>query len=172
MLFFCSQYGGHRSILIAGIIRMASEDAEAATVRRQLLDVEHTKTRAREYLHNGEERQIREMFVISSIELHMLDHAHQVREFERNRSAQFERRFQSRREVIDVGNVRVNVVSNDQVCGNVLASETCGERCAKELAPNGNAERLGGRGGARRGFDAKTRDAGAHEVPEQVTVIR
>ena len=55
------------------------------------------------------------MLVIDGVELHLRDELHQVRELEGNCSTGLEGRFQSPREVIDVGDVGIHVVASDQV---------------------------------------------------------
>ena len=99
----------------ARIVGMATVDAQAAAVRGQLLHVAHAQAGAGEYRGHRVERQVGKMLVVDRVELRVLDEAHQVRKFERDRPTGFQRGLESRREVVDVGHVGIDIVADDQI---------------------------------------------------------
>ena len=111
------------------------------------------------------------MLVVDRVVLPALDQPEQVRELQRDQPAVLDQRAQPGGEPADVRDVGEHVVSGHQVS---LAEP------ARELGPGFRAEEpdlgpdplgLGGRGHVRGGLDPEHRDAGRHEVLQQVTVV-
>ena len=72
--------------------------------------------------------------MINRVKLRLFDQAHSVGEFERHGSAGLERRFETVREIINVGYVREHVVSGDEVRPPALTGQPFRQRGREELA--------------------------------------
>ena len=94
-----------------------------AAVRRQLVDIDDAQPRRAERARSGEERQVRVVLVIDRVVLPPLDQAEQVRELERHETGVLDQRAESRGETADVGDVREDVVGDDQVGVSVLGGD-------------------------------------------------
>jgi hypothetical protein len=84
-------------------------------MRRQRLDIEHRKTMRGEDILHRQQRQIIEMLVIDGVELHALDQAQQVGEFDADDTVRLEGGGQPGDEIVDVRHMRQHVVRHDQV---------------------------------------------------------
>ncbi len=150
---------------------MAAVHAQAAPVRRDLLDVGDAQAAGGEDAAHRVERQVGEMLVVDGVELRVLDQAQQMREFQGDGAAGLERGLHALGEIVDVGHVGVHVVAGDQVGLAALVAQAPAQRLAEEFAQHGDAQGLGGGGGAVGRLDAQAGDAGRHEVLQQVAVV-
>src|SRR5215831_1535336 len=90
-------------------------NAERSAVRGDLIEIEYPQTVSVREPIDREKRKIREMLVIDGIEL-VLDHkAFEVRELQRNNPFRSQQSGHSSGEVVEVRNLRQNIISDDQV---------------------------------------------------------
>ena len=88
--------------------------------------------------------------MIDGVELSVLEQAHQVRKFERDRSAGLESRIEPSSKVVDIGYVGIDVVARDEVGLPARRGQPPAKVLAEKLADDRNTELLGSDGGARR----------------------
>src|SRR5580658_4239338 len=82
---------------------------------RKLLDVKNAQSGLFENPAYASKRQVGEMLVINCVELVLLDQILQVREFQIDRAAGLQRDAQAVGEIIDIGNVGIDVIAAYQI---------------------------------------------------------
>ena len=165
---FLGQYRAHGDALGIGGLDPTGIDAQRPAMGRQLFDVEHPQARVAHDPANGQQRQVREMFVVDRVELAELDQPHQVRKFQRDHALGFQRNRHSSGKVIYIRYMRINVIAKDEVGRRQPARQFL----AEELLHHGYAKGFCRLGGAARGLDPQAGNARSDEVLQQITVIR
>ena len=94
---------------------MLQEHAQRAAVTRQLLDIDQLEPLRPEDRTDGMEREVREVLVVDRVVLEVLDQLREVRELERRCPSRPEQRSHAGDEVVDIGHLGENVVSENKV---------------------------------------------------------
>ena len=135
---------------------------------RQLFDVEHPQARVAHDPANGQQRQVREMFVVDRVELAELDQPHQVRKFQRHHTFGFQRDSKTTGKIIDIRHMRIDIIAKDEVGRRQAARQFL----AEEFLQHRHAQGFGRLGSAARRLDPQAGNPGGDEVLQQVAVIR
>jgi hypothetical protein len=133
----------HRRCHVMGGLAQAAVDAQAPAMGREFLDVEDPEARGLENALHGEKRKIGVMLVIGGIELAVLDHPQEMRKLKRQYTLGLEKCRQATREIIDVGDMGIDVVAADQIGATPRGRQFTGQLFAEEGAQRGHADRLG-----------------------------
>ena len=84
-------------------------------MRRKFLDVEYSQSSRSEDLLDSEVREIREVLVIDGVKLPAINHFQQMRKLDRYHALRFQYDLQASHKVIQVRNVRENIIGQEQV---------------------------------------------------------
>ncbi len=79
------------------------------------------------------------MFVVNGIKLRVFNQTHHMRKLQCDGATGLEGCFQPAGKVVDVGYMRINVVSGNEVSLLTIGREPLTKRFTKKLAYNGNA---------------------------------
>ena len=109
--------------------------------------------------------------MIYRVELRMFDQAHEVWKFERNGPAALEGGAERQGEVIDIRNMREDVVAHDEVRLLACARKLLAERFPEEFSQYGNAQLLCSVRSSIGRLDPETRNAGIDKVSQQVAIV-
>ena len=102
--------GGRRT----RVVIVDDEEPKRAPVRGELLDVEDAQSMAGEDPFRGQQRVVREVLVVDRVELVLLDEADEVRDLDRQDAPGRKQEVQRDSEVVEVRDMRENVVRNDE----------------------------------------------------------
>ena len=111
------------------------------------------------------------MLVIDRIELHAFHQAQKVREFDREHALRLQQYLEATNEVVQLGNVREDVVRNDQVCGKPLPDQFPGQSAAEKPVDRRDTGFLRHLRDIHCGLDAKSRNFSRYEFFQKVTVV-
>src|SRR5215510_8949320 len=111
------------------------------------------------------------MLVIHLVELVAGNRFVQMRKLEGDRAAWSEENLQSCHEVVEVGNLREDIVAKKQIWDFALRDELARRVAAKKSHERSHAALFRGLGDIRSGFDAEGRNAPFDEILEEVPVI-
>ena len=141
-------------------------------MRPQLLDVVDLEAMGAKDLGGRPEREVREVLVVDRVVLEPVEQAEQMREFERRGSVFAEEDLDARDEVVQIGNLRQDVVADDQARALALVHEGLSRGAAEEIDERRHAALLGSLRDIGGRVDSQDRNAGADKVLEQVAVVR
>ncbi len=123
------------------------------------------------HVPDRQQREIREMLVIDRIELVLLDQVGQMRKFQRDHAFRLQKQLQAAHKVIEVRDLRQNIVT-DQEIGLASRADQLGGQCrAEEIHTCRHTFGDGGLGHVDRRFDAEDRDALRQKMLQQIAVI-
>ena len=150
---------------------MGEIDPERAAMRGELLDVSELQAVPdRDLLHRCQ-REVREVFVIDRIELVTRHQTDKVRELQGNGPFRLQKTDHARDEIVKVGHLSQDIVTDDEVGFLALRNELVGEPEAEEVDKRGNALPNRDCRNIRSGFDAERRDTEWQEMLQQVSVV-
>ena len=102
-------------------------DAQRSTMRSKLLDIKYPQAVPTREPIDREKRKVRKMFMINRIEL-VLDHeTFEMREFQRNDALRRQQHGHSGGKVVEIRNLRQDVISDDQIGALPLGHQTAGQ---------------------------------------------
>ena len=110
--------------------------------------------------------------MVDRVVLEVLDQLREVRELERRGPVRGEQRRDARGEVVDVGDLREDVVPEHEIGVTALRGEPTPELAPKNSVIVSDAARDRGLGDVPRRLDAEHRDALREEVLQEVAVVR
>jgi hypothetical protein len=90
-------------------------DAQRSTVRGELLDVEQAQPVRSEHATDGEEGEVGEVLVVDGVPLSILDQPQQMGKLHRDGPAGRQQDLHAADEVVQVGDMGENVVTEQQV---------------------------------------------------------
>src|SRR5207247_8497014 len=94
---------------------MAGIDAERASMRLQLLHIEHHELVRREESLHRQQREVREVLVVNGVELIACNQPHQMRKLYRDHPTGRQQNPQSGNEVVEGGYLGEHVIPDQQV---------------------------------------------------------
>lgn len=163
------RYGTRRLVRSAGVLGV---DPQGAAVRRKLFHVVYLQVVRPEDLGSGGKGEVREVLVVDRVVLDRLQQAQQVRELEGDRTFVPQEDPRAGNEVVQVGDLGEHVVADDQAGAPLLGRQLPGGLPAEEGDESRHAAFLGGGGDICRGVDPQDLYARAHEVLEEIPVVR
>src|SRR5438270_2842050 len=119
----------------------------------------------------GDERKVGEMFVIDRVELILLNETEQVRKLHCNDAVRFDSNAQPFDKVIERGNVRQNVIAEEEIGRFSGFDQLPGRGGAKEGRDRLHATLLRGARAVSRRFDTENGDAARDKILQEVSVI-
>src|SRR6185369_3911680 len=126
-------------VRMSSIARVAPIDSQRAAVRRQFVDVEQAQAMVREYALDRSEAQVREVLVVDGIELVLVHEPQQMRELHCDDTALLQQDRHPADKVVDVGHVREDVVTQQQVDTPVLGRDFLRSAAPEEFDGRRNA---------------------------------
>ena len=155
-----------------GRLRSVSDGhSERAPVHRQPFDVANRQSMRLQQPHERRHGEVREVLVVDRVELEPVDEVAEVRHLDADATVCSGEDSQRADESVRIGNVREDVVRDDEVGLSAPGHDPSCEVHVEELRNRLDAARASDLGDVRCRFDPERRHAGAHEVPEQIAVV-
>src|SRR5713226_3034201 len=140
-------------------------------MRGQLFDVKQHQPERIQNLFRSQQGEVREMLMVDRVKLILLDQLQQVRELERQNPSGLEQDLDSSNKVAEIGNLRQNIVADQQIRLFTLRSQLSSQPLAKKLHQCrnllllGNFRHVGGR------LNAQHRNLFLDKVLQQVAIV-
>ncbi len=94
---------------------MRKIDTQRPAMGWQFLHVDDLEVMAVRHIPDRQQREIREMLVIDCVELVLLDQIGEMRKLQRNHAFRLQQQMQTTHKVIEIRNLRQNVVADQEV---------------------------------------------------------
>ena len=148
------------------------EQAQAAAMRRQFLDVKNRQPGIAEDIGHCRKGKIGKMLVVNRVELILLDQFHEMRELEGRHTLRLQQGSKARREIVDIRHVGQYIVGGHQIRLLALARKPVGQADAKKLFDGLDPleTRCGGCAGG--WLDTQAGNASLLYILQQIAVIR
>src|SRR5690349_13016835 len=91
-------------------------------MRPQHLHIEESEAVVREHLFDRQEREVGEVLMVDGVELIVRHQAQQVRKLHRQHAVRLQQDLHSCHKIVEVGNVRQHIISQQQIGGMPLSS--------------------------------------------------
>ena len=149
----------------------AKINAQRAAMGGKVFDIKHLKAVSGREAIDRHQRKIREMLVIDRVELVFVDQPLEVGKLERNHPVWSQKMRHSRGEVVEVRDLRQDIVADDEIGLPPLGCESLRELQAEEFNKGRNIFLLRDCGYVGGRFDADYRNAQRQKVLKQVSVV-
>ena len=101
-------------------IGVAQIYSQRPAMRGELLNVEYSEMVPSREAINREKRKIREVLVVDGVELVLRNKSFKVRKLQRNDPLRCEKMGHSSRKIVEIGNLRQDVISDDEISAPAL----------------------------------------------------
>ena len=109
--------------------------------------------------------------MIGRIKLGMTNQFQQVRKLKRHHAVRFQQGGETLGEIIDVRNMRIDIIAKQQIGLFSLGNQSSGRFLSEKKLQRGHPNPAGRSGGSSGRLNAQTRDARSNKILQQVAVI-
>jgi len=120
---------------------------------------------------NGDEGEVREVFVIDRVELVLAHQPQQVGEFEGNHAVRFEQRAHATDKIVEIGHLGEHIVAGDEVGAPLFGDNPLCLGAAEKSDPSPDSLLNRHRGDVRGRFNAQNGNPAGDEVAEQIAIV-